>query len=345
MYELTARELIRLVPFTLKTKRVPFIKGSPAIGKSAVAKLIAKQYNLKLIDERLSTSEPTDLKGMPNTQGTYSIYKPFEEFPIKGTPLPSKEDGTLYDGWLLFLDELNTIDKPMEAAAYKLILDRMVGQNPLHEKVRVIAAGNLATDRAIVKKFSTASQSRLIHYHMKFHYGDFMEDVVYGMKWDIRLAAYLSWKPNRAYDFKPSHENDTYSSPRTWEFVQDHLEAWGPDPLEDWFVPALAGCVEKLHAEEFYTFTKVFTQIPDIKVIINDPMGAPLPQQADLKFATVVSLVEHVTEENLDQIMRYIERITGMEFMTTFMRMTLARHPNTIQHPAIIRNMVALIRK
>ena len=40
---------------------VPFLKGSPGIGKSAIVHALAKQYKLKVIDLRLSQCDPTDL--------------------------------------------------------------------------------------------------------------------------------------------------------------------------------------------------------------------------------------------------------------------------------------------
>lgn len=44
-----------------KSKLVPMMVGSPAIGKSAIVHEIAKKYGLKLIDLRLSQCDPTDL--------------------------------------------------------------------------------------------------------------------------------------------------------------------------------------------------------------------------------------------------------------------------------------------
>ncbi len=53
-----ARSMIELA---IRAGLVPLLHGSPAIGKSAVVKAIAKAYNLKLIDLRLSQCDPTDL--------------------------------------------------------------------------------------------------------------------------------------------------------------------------------------------------------------------------------------------------------------------------------------------
>ena len=46
---------------TLKANLVPYLAGSPGVGKSAVAHQLAKKFNLKLIDIRLSQEDPTVL--------------------------------------------------------------------------------------------------------------------------------------------------------------------------------------------------------------------------------------------------------------------------------------------
>ncbi len=52
--------------------------------------------------------------------------------PAKGT----------YDGWLLFFDEMADAPPSLQSLAYKIILDKMVGNHKLHSKVRMVAAGN-----------------------------------------------------------------------------------------------------------------------------------------------------------------------------------------------------------
>lgn len=45
----------------LKSGLVPMLTGSPGLGKSDIIHSIAQELNLKVIDHRLSTSDPTDL--------------------------------------------------------------------------------------------------------------------------------------------------------------------------------------------------------------------------------------------------------------------------------------------
>ena len=99
-----------LITIALKAHQVPMLHGSPAIGKSSIVKQIAKLFNLKLIDLRLSQCDPTELMGFPKVSGNRAGYTPMETFPIEGDALP---DG--YSGWLLFLDEMNSAPPAVQA--------------------------------------------------------------------------------------------------------------------------------------------------------------------------------------------------------------------------------------
>lgn len=334
------RQLMQLIPLDLRAGLVPFIQGSPGTAKSSVVDTVGNNFNLEIIDHRLSTSEPTDLTGMPNSHGEYATFKPFAEFPVEGRPLPEGKDG-----WLLFLDEYNTAPKAVQAAAYKLILDRMVGQHKLHERVMIVLAGNLTTDRAIVTQLSTASQSRIIHYFVETNHAEFMEDVVYARNWDARIASYLEWKPSSLNDFKADHNNPTFCCPRTWEFMQKRLATLGAGPIPEWTRAAWYGTITPLIAEEFLNFCELYGKLPPTSEILADPENARLPLERELQFASAVRLVEPANTDNLSAICTYINRLNGMEFKTVFTRALLVKDESLRHHPDVINMMVRLVQR
>ena len=99
-------------------------------------------------------------------------------------------------------------------ASYKIMLDHMVGMNKLHECVFKGAAGNLQSDRAIVNPLSTAMQSRVIHLKMEARFDDWLRDVALPQNYDSRIIAFLSMYPSKLMDFRPDHEDETFSCPR-----------------------------------------------------------------------------------------------------------------------------------
>lgn len=80
---------------------------------------MAKDFNLKLIDFRLSQCDPTDLNGFPsvNDKGR-ATYMPMTTWPLEGDDLPiNKKTGQPYDGWLIFFDEMPAAAPAVQAAA------------------------------------------------------------------------------------------------------------------------------------------------------------------------------------------------------------------------------------
>lgn len=101
-----------MITTCLRAKLVPLLLGSPGIGKSGIIRQIAEEFQLKVIDLRLSQCDPTDLLGFPDTSTGRGRYLPMETFPIEGDPIPEG-----YQGWLLFLDEFTSAPRAVQAAA------------------------------------------------------------------------------------------------------------------------------------------------------------------------------------------------------------------------------------
>ena len=192
----------------IRAKIVVMLSGSPGIGKSHIVHQIAAEYGLKVIDLRLAQCDPTDLAGFPTITGEKASYKPMDTFPIEGDDIPKG-----YNGWLLFLDELNSAAPSVQASSYKIILDRMVGNHNLHKNVAIVAAGNLETDNAIVQPMSTALQSRMAHLELVVDAKEWVEWASsHGI--DYRITSYINFKPDALYTFSPDHTDKTYASPR-----------------------------------------------------------------------------------------------------------------------------------
>lgn len=110
--ELKISQAIPVIQGLMKAKLVPLVKGSPGVGKSDIIHGIAKTFNLKVIDLRLAQCDPTDMLGFPQIKDGKADYVPMATFPLEGDELPKG-----YDGWLLFMDELTSAPKAIQAAA------------------------------------------------------------------------------------------------------------------------------------------------------------------------------------------------------------------------------------
>lgn len=306
-----------MIDKAIRAKLVPMMQGSPAVGKSSIVHQIAKGYGLKVIDMRLSQCDPTDLLGFPTITGDRAGYRPMDTFPIEGDKIP---DG--YNGWLLFLDEFNSAPPSVQAAAYKLVLDRMVGKYHLHKNVAIVCAGNLETDNAIVQPMSTALQSRLVH----------LELVVDSREWadwaatagiHHHITSYINFKPGNLYTFKSDHTDKTYASPRTWEFAHRILQVTEDGDKDR--LPLLAGALSEGVAREFMGFIKIADEVPKIAQIEANPEGIKVPEEPSYLFALTGAISHNASMDNFDALMKYIKRIP-IEFQVVCLRETIRRN-------------------
>jgi hypothetical protein len=335
IYRCSPRQARGMIIDCMTAGIVPFVQSSPGMGKSSIMRSIANQFGLELIDHRLSTSAPEDLSGLPefytdDAGQRRARFVPFDLFPVQKSHVPEGKDG-----WMLFLDEMNSGTKMVQAASYKLILDRAVGQFPLHERVVVTAAGNLSTDRAIVNALSTAMQSRVIHIEMQLNFRDWLEDVAIKENYDERVIAYLSYKPQNLMDFRPDHQEKTFCCPRTWEFM--HRLINGKD-IEDEKTPLYAGTLTSGVAVDFVQFSKVHKTIVKVDDVVKDPTGCPIPSDSPSKWMVITHLGGNITDKNLGALCIYANRMP-IEFKVLFYRTMMVRHPELRHRPEFIKSM------
>jgi hypothetical protein len=326
----------------IRAKLVPFLRGSPGVGKSSIISEIAKDNNLKFIDFRLSQADPVDLNGFPTiNQATQTAsYVPMDIFPIENTPLPDIYDpqGKVigqYAGWLLFLDEFNSASLAVQKATYKLVLDRMVGMHNLHKRVVMVCAGNLESDNAITSKLSTAMQSRLVHLEL---HTDPKEWTAWAgtAQIDHRITSFINFKPDALNMFEQLNKKNaienTFPCQRTWEFV--HRLIKNIPLLTNAHTELLGGAISKGMATEFIGFTKVFQDLPTIQDILNNPLTAKVPTDIGTVYAVTGLLASNADSINGKAILSYASRLPT-EFTVLTMQDALRRNPTFINNEAV----------
>jgi MoxR-like ATPase len=101
---------------------------------------VAAHFGVPLVDLRLTTIEPVDIRGAiyaDDTQGQDGVV------PAR---VPARADEP---AGILFLDELTAADQRLQISAYSLILDRRVGHYRLPDGWQVVAAGNASFHGAV----------------------------------------------------------------------------------------------------------------------------------------------------------------------------------------------------
>lgn len=316
-FTFTHNTLSTAIVDVLSAGLVPFVKGSPAIGKSDTIRAVARALKLKVIDFRLAQCDPTDLNGYPKETNGRLVWVPPQDIPLETDEVPEG-----YVGWLLFMDEANSAPAAVQAAAYKITLDRMVGQHKLHEACKIVLAGNLDTDRAVTHRMSTALKSRLVHFTLEVNDKEF-DSFILKNGWDDRIVAFLRFRPDLVWKFDPQTAEDTFPAPRTWEFLHRYLQALGGRKSD---VAVMAGIVGEGTAVEFSTFIEMMEKCPTIEEIMIAPDTTAVPTEPSMQYAVSTMIGRKLDAQNIKTIVDYLNRL-GVEFQVLAMRTAMAVTP------------------
>jgi len=339
--KLSPSEMYEFITRALSARQVPYVAGPPAIGKSQVVHQVARDANAKMIDVRLSQILSEDMTGLPerDQKSGKATYLPFDTFPLEGDKVP---DG--YNGWMLFLDELSSATEEVLAAAYSLILDRMVGGKKLHEKCLVVAAGNRASDSAIARELPDTLITRMLPAEMKVSTKDWMVWAKGDGNINEAITDFIDKNPTKLYAFvdnKDREELETYATPRGWEKASAHINyherqaaknfkskktdsagiPMDTDPNEKPMMPIdditfqlMSACVGPLVAQQFREEYDEAIQLPYPWEVAQSPNSCRIPITGVGKAKMMTDLAKYFNEsddQSRDQVMCYVNRVGG----------------------------------
>ena len=334
----TASKMVREV---IKSNLVPAVFSSPGIGKSSMFADVAKAYNLELIDIRLAQEDPTSLNGFPDIRNGRSDFAPPKRFPLEGDPLP---DGK--NGWLVLFDELPSAPKAIQAASYKIILDRMIGNNRLHENCRIACAGNLMSDGAVVFEMGSALRSRMVHIHVESAADGeegWLTQYAYKANLDPRVTAFIKYQPSALNMFDPKKlktlDAETFACERTWDFASKYLQRnytnkdGSLTKISHHGRIALEGIVGPI-AREFAVFADHVDELPTLQEILNDPANANIPSSRAAQYLVTTMTAQAIDTNNVSSIAAYLLRLPE-EFILVAVRMLYSGKPTIMANKSV----------
>ena len=264
-------------------------------------------------DVRLLLFNPIDLRGIPtsNADKTLAVWLRPQIFQMD----PSEDVVNI-----LFLDEISAAPQSVQAAAYQITLDRVVGEHRLPENCIVIAAGNRTTDKSVAFKMPKALANRLMHIEIEGSFRSWKE-------WAIRagvnekVIGFLSFRQNYLMEFDPGSEDLAFPTPRAWEMDSNLLNGISDDIDEMYAM--ISGIVGSGVDVEFRTWNRVYRDLPLIEDIFRGKMP-PMPQSTDAMYALTAAMTSYARshKDDLNGIansIRYADRMPA-DFSTVLLR-------------------------
>jgi hypothetical protein len=313
-------ELASVLPALIESRQPVMVWGPPGIGKSQIIRQVAvgmrslreelaeaaakrktpanaaARMGRKIVDVRCVLLDPVDLRGIPHVNGDGKAHWAPPAF------LPSDPDSDD----ILFMDELPQAAPLVQSSCLQLTLDRAIGEYALPEKCAIVAAGNRQGDRAGAHRLITPLLNRFVHLSVEVSVADWRGwAMANGI--DSRVLSFIAFKPEALHQFDPKSKDESFATPRSWEFVSKVLPN-APTALR---FALVKGCVGESAAAEFVTFCDLWGKLPDIDKVLADPTGHSIPSEPSVLYALIGALTERLRTSPA-QAQSYVQYVTRM---------------------------------
>ena len=286
---------------------VPLMIGQPGIGKTAIARQIAK----KLGYDGTIVITPTiynifDLRGLPVATGSLETGNLSTVFAASKI-LP--EGGK----WLVLIDELADIPLHEQSGFYQLFLERRVGDYVLPDSCDVVGATNDETHGACANPLSSAIKTRVAAVHVQ---PDVDQSVKYAVDngWNPRVVAFIKAQPDCLLGF----DKDDFAggcTPRGLEQLSNLENESMPE--EAILVDALCqGHIGKDFGMRYSIFRSL--KVPSVEEVFNNPATATIPAELHERFLYCCMLMNAVDvakdgTKKMEKVLDYAKRLDKVE--------------------------------
>lgn len=263
--DILSRAYIRLIKNNTPLRTFPSVMlwGPPGIGKSQGVREIAENIQLKtgktvhITDVRLLLFNPVDLRGIPtaNEDKTLAVWLRPQIFQMDAGENVIN---------ILFLDEISSAPQSVQAAAYQITLDRMIGEHRLPENCIVIAAGNRVTDKSVAYHMPRALANRLLHIEVK---GDPSSWHEWAVTKGIHpyVISYLEYNTTALLRSDGAEVGLAFPTPRSWEMVSNILNNISENV--EAVRPLITGCVGASVTHSFCKWCTLYHSLPNVERI------------------------------------------------------------------------------
>lgn len=279
--------------------------GKPGIGKSSLLQALADAEGIPMETVIASLREPADFAGLPVVQDTGVELAA----PAWAVRLAGVDDG------YLFLDELTTAPPAVQAAALRVVLDRVVGDLTLPRGVRIVAAANPPEQAADGWDLAAPMANRFLHIDHEPATDDWIDGMTTGFQVPAsgrvldyspllraasraQVASFIRTRPDllHALPRDDAASGRAWPSHRTWTMTADVLAFLDPGDTPANLLAA-TGLVGEGAATEFIAWRSL-NDLPDPADVLADPESVPWDTlEPSRAWATLTAVTAYATAD------------------------------------------------
>jgi len=258
-------DTLKSAELVLATGEVPLIIGESGIGKTALAKELAKKNNWSLIVIDGNLLKEGEIGGLPtvdiyagkDSQG-HLLEKKTTVYAVHYKLREIDEELSKGNSVLLFIDEINRCEHTVQQELMNLILNKEINGYRLSEDVKILAAMNPSSKYGTdfdyqVVDMDAAQENRFVWLYME-------PDYIQWLGWAIdtcletKVIEFISTFPEYLHKI---NEDTINATPRSYERISKTINVYKQN-MDSFprsvFLNVLIGNVGKLIAEEFISF-------------------------------------------------------------------------------------------
>jgi len=302
--------------------------GPPGVGKTRGSEQVADELNIEHRNLQGPLLTPVDILGLPDKQDGRTIW-------LRPSILPESGAG------IINIDELPDSVAIMQKVYYSLILDHIAGVHKISDTWYIMGAGNRpGEDKSFSSPIPAPLITRLAHIGVCCPVPDFTKQTVASAQIDIDqfLLHIVSYFHPLVIAFLKINSSSIYkhqATPRTWEYVSKFLYS-----VADFFSfelkELIKGTVGTGIGQDFNTFLTLASKMPSIDAILIDPHNAPTPDENNILYAVVTTLMKRINDKYMDNIIDYILRLKK-EYQFFFFNSVQKTYRDVAANPKYIR--------
>ena len=310
------------------------IVGNPGIGKTAIVNDVAKELDAIVVPYFLAQEQAEDVGGLPGIIDGKAQHILFERQRFIMTPNERIV--------IPFLDDCGQGQTRDQTAQMQFLRGFIQGKK-VPSNVRFIGCTNDKTDKAgitgMIEPFKS-SWGSIIHAETDaLYWVELAEKQHFQCRPDI--IAHIRANPHELDQFNPTTDLVNSASPRQWIEASKGLNICESIGADTYTTKALfEGSIGSASCTTFFNFKSMVETCATPNVILADPEGSNVPENASLMYAVCLAVANVVTDkESAQKAMRYGRRLPA-EFETIMVRQ-LCQKIDGIKHTKEYTNYVS----